>query len=373
MGLNEEIAAGSRQLKTDGYPMSIGELVNLYKDGELDLHPDFQRFFRWDEEQKSRLIESILLGIPLPSVFVFQRKDGVWDVIDGVQRLSTIFQFLGILKDSSGNLVVPLRLRSTRYLPSLKDKAWERPDLDPNDPRIISSDQRIAFRRSKIDIKIIKSDSTDQSKYDLFQRLNTGGTPATEQEIRNCILIMQNKPMFEWLSGLSKEAAFTNTLNLSDRLLDERYEVELALRFILLKSMSENKLKGIKELDLASFLTENMIEAAKLGELDYQLESEVFTKTFTLLYATLEDDAFKKFDVAKGRFIGSFSVSGFEAVALGLGFQFSNDLAWLPKYDLIERVKELWGRPEFKDNVGSGISSSTRIPRIVPFARGFFG
>jgi uncharacterized protein with ParB-like and HNH nuclease domain len=105
MGLNEEIAAGSRQLKTDGYPMSIGELVNLYKDGELDLHPDFQRFFRWDDTQKSRLIESVLLGIPLPSVFVFQRKDGVWDVIDGVQRLSTIFQFLGILKDPAGNLL----------------------------------------------------------------------------------------------------------------------------------------------------------------------------------------------------------------------------------------------------------------------------
>jgi hypothetical protein len=94
------------------------------------LHPDFQRFFRWDEEQKSRLIESVLLGIPLPSVFVFQRKDGVWDVIDGVQRLSTIFQFLGILEDSSEKLVTPLRLQSTRYLPSLKDKAWERPDLD---------------------------------------------------------------------------------------------------------------------------------------------------------------------------------------------------------------------------------------------------
>jgi hypothetical protein len=218
----------------------------------------------------------------------------------------------------------------------------------------------------------VKSDSSDQSKYDLFQRLNTGGTPATEQEIRNCILIMQNKPMFDWLSGLSKEVAFTSTISLSDRLLDERYEVELALRFVLLRSMSEAKLKGIKELDLASFLTENMIEEAKQDNLNYALEGEVFKKTFVLLAERLEDDSFKKYDVAKARFIGSFSVSGFEAVALGIGFQLSKNLNWQPSYNLVERVKELWARPEFKDNMGSGISSSFRIPRIVPFARVFF-
>ncbi len=66
-------------------------LNNLYTDNELDLHPEFQRFFRWKPSQKSRFIESLLIGIPIPSIFVYQREDGVWDVIDGVQRLSTIF------------------------------------------------------------------------------------------------------------------------------------------------------------------------------------------------------------------------------------------------------------------------------------------
>ena len=98
MSLDQEIKDRGSEIHSDGYAMSIGELMNLYRDGELDIHPEFQRFYRWSVEQKSRLIESILLGIPIPSIFVSQREDGVWDVIDGVQRLSTILEFAGELK-----------------------------------------------------------------------------------------------------------------------------------------------------------------------------------------------------------------------------------------------------------------------------------
>ncbi len=90
MGLNEEIAERRSEIRSDGYPMSIGELMNLYRDGELDIHPEFQRFFRWSDEQKSRLVESILLGIPIPSVFVSQREDGVWDVMPRCFHVSTL-------------------------------------------------------------------------------------------------------------------------------------------------------------------------------------------------------------------------------------------------------------------------------------------
>ena len=93
--LQNQIDTARMQVHTDSYPMSIGELINLYDDGELDIHPEFQRIYRWTDEQKSKLIESILLGIPLPSIFVAQRQDGIWDVVDGLQRISTILSFLG--------------------------------------------------------------------------------------------------------------------------------------------------------------------------------------------------------------------------------------------------------------------------------------
>jgi uncharacterized protein with ParB-like and HNH nuclease domain len=99
LSLEAEVEAQRRTIRTDGYPMSINELATMYKDKELELHPEFQRFFRWTDEQKSRLIESLLLGIPIPSFFVHQRSDGIWDVVDGLQRLSAIFQTMGILRD----------------------------------------------------------------------------------------------------------------------------------------------------------------------------------------------------------------------------------------------------------------------------------
>jgi len=100
MDLQQEIDARRAEIRSDNYGMSIGELMSLYKDEELDIHPEFQRFYRWSVGQKSRLIESLLLGIPIPQIFVSQRADGVWDVVDGLQRLSTIFEFAGILSTS---------------------------------------------------------------------------------------------------------------------------------------------------------------------------------------------------------------------------------------------------------------------------------
>jgi len=96
--------------------MSIGEWINLYEGDEIDINPAFQRIYRWSDYQKSRLIESILLGIPIPPVFVAQREDGVWDVVDGQQRLSTILQLVGVLKDEKGDKLSPLKLQATNYL-----------------------------------------------------------------------------------------------------------------------------------------------------------------------------------------------------------------------------------------------------------------
>ena len=102
MSLQKEIDRKKQNIQTGRYSLDIGAIISMYREGEIDLHPEFQRFFRWNRLQKSRFIESLLLGIPIPSIFVYQRDNGVWDVIDGVQRLSTIFEFVGILRDEKG-------------------------------------------------------------------------------------------------------------------------------------------------------------------------------------------------------------------------------------------------------------------------------
>lgn len=193
MSLIEQINNKRKEIKTDGYPMSIGEWMSLYEKDELDIHPEFQRFYRWSETQKTSLIESILLGIPLPSVFVSQRPDGVWDVIDGLQRLSTIFQFIGILKGEDGRNVAPLTLQKTKYLPDLQDIKWNN---EANPVKSLSKELQLLIKRSKINASIILKESDETAKYDLFQRLNTGGSELSPQEVRNCLLLMINKPFF---------------------------------------------------------------------------------------------------------------------------------------------------------------------------------
>ena len=74
--LQNEIDRMRKQIKTDSYPMSIGELANLYRDGDLNINPIYQRLFRWDIAQQSALIESILLGIPVPPIYVYQDGEG---------------------------------------------------------------------------------------------------------------------------------------------------------------------------------------------------------------------------------------------------------------------------------------------------------
>jgi hypothetical protein len=122
MSLEEEIKASARTLATDSYEMSVGELMNVYRDGELIVNPEFQRLFRWKLSQKSSLIESLLIGVPIPSIFVFEVENGIWELIDGLQRVSTILEFAGLLKKNDDSLYLPSVLEGTRYLPSLQGK-----------------------------------------------------------------------------------------------------------------------------------------------------------------------------------------------------------------------------------------------------------
>ncbi|PSU58635.1 hypothetical protein CTM75_16610 [Photobacterium phosphoreum] len=78
--------------------MSFGELMNMFEDGELFITPEYQRVFRWSLFQQTRFIESVLLGIPIPPIFVAEDDEGKWEVVDGLQRISTIFSFFGILE-----------------------------------------------------------------------------------------------------------------------------------------------------------------------------------------------------------------------------------------------------------------------------------
>jgi hypothetical protein len=326
MSLSEEINKARMQVHADSYPMSIGEMINLYQDGDLDIHPEFQRVYRWSEVQKSKLIESILLGIPLPSIFVSQRDDGVWDVVDGLQRLSTIFSFVGVLMKDGGTKFTPLELQSTKYLPSLKGKVWE----DQHNPeREIDSDIKRVFKREKLDIKIIKRESEKDTKFELFQRLNTGGSRLSDQEVRNCMLLMLNPDSFKWLQELGNMPDFSITLPISSKQQEECYAQELALRFIILRHYSQEVIK--EHTDVAPYLNAELTRLFDLDapKLNFINERDIFEKTFSAFNNALEDGSFKKYNHEKSRREGAISLPVFEALSCGV----SKYIELNPKYE----------------------------------------
>lgn len=366
MSLSEEIAERRRAINTDAYSMSIGELVNLYRDDELDIHPEFQRFFRWSDEQKSRLIESLLLGIPIPSIFVQQRQDGVWDVIDGLQRLSTIFQLVGILKNEEGRFVDPLILRGTKYLPSLENKRWE----DDTRDNALDREQQLLVKRSKLDVQIVLRESDEASKYELFQRLNTGGSPLSDQELRNCILIMVNRDFYHWLLALAKDPNFKSCIALTDRALEEQYDVELVVRFIVLRRVTSDKLREIG--DIGEFLTDEIVRLAQSEDFDRDREEAAFRFAFRHLAETMQDRSFNRYDPNKRRFLGGFLLSVYEVLALGLGANYEAYADGTPVPDITRIAQELWSDEQFLYRTGSGIRASSRLPYTIPMGRKYF-
>jgi len=364
MTLLEEIKARVKEFKTDGYPMSIGEILNLYENDEMIINPNFQRFFRWKASQKSRFIESIFLGIPTPSIFVYQREDGVWELVDGLQRISTILELVGKLKASGGGLMPPLQLTATKLLPSLEGCKWE--GSGPEDPKQIPKSLQLDFKRSKIKVEIIQKESDANAKFEVFQRLNTGGTFLSEQEVRNCLLIMLNLPAFEWLESVSHFDKFEGCLPLTERATDERYDMELALKYF---ALSRSELGGR---DVSEFLTDNIETLFVEQNIATPHEKARFEKLFTLLFNATEDSTFRKYKEQK--FQGRFLDSAFEPIAVGLG-------ANLDSYDendsqdialVAAKIKELWDLPVMLANVGSGSNAKVRIPRLVALGREHF-
>ena len=165
--LEQQLKEARQTVITDGYEMSFGELVSLYKSDEIIINPEYQRLYRWDNTRKTSFIESILLGIPMPPLFIFQRADGTWELIDGLQRTSTVLEFMGELK-RDGKKVKPLVLQGTALLPALEGIMWQS-ETEP----CLSSAQKLDFRRARIRLEILKRESNNQARYEMFRRLNT--------------------------------------------------------------------------------------------------------------------------------------------------------------------------------------------------------
>lgn len=365
MSLSEEIIVKRNQIFRESYQMSIGELINLYKDGEMNIHPEFQRLFRWSEVQKTRLIESIMLNIPIPPVFVSQDKNGAWDIIDGVQRLSTIFQFVGILNDDANKLVEALVLLKTDFIPSFAGVKWE----NDNEPDLsFNKEQQLYFKRSRIDVNIVKYESDANTKYELFQRLNTGGTLLSDQEVRNCLMIMSNKELFEIINRLSKKSSFINLTPISDNKADEQYRMELILRLIISFYIDWNLVKGSD--DFGEILDRETLKLCKRTDINFQQLEIKLGNTFDFIYFVMGENSFKRFD--NNNHIGPVLYSAFQCISYGI-FNNFDDIQIKNKPDIIkERIHQLYSQDSFINYTKKGTRAPSMYKGLTKFGDDYF-
>jgi len=266
------------KIRVDTKPFSLRQIYDMMKVGDIDLSPDFQRNLVWDNLRKSRLIESILLRIPLPMFYFAQDEDGKISVVDGLQRLSTIREFM----DNE------FQLNNLEYL---QEKCGGKYFTNPDRLKAIDAKYFRWFNMTQITVNVIDPSSPFKLKYDIFRRINTGGQPLNAQEIRNCLA---NKNLRTALREMAKLPIFKEATGWSVK--DVRMESqELALRFIMFRRKYEidttlNNYSGNIESELNA-LTE---ELNKEKNFDYSKYILLFTNAMENAYYLFGDYSFRK-------------------------------------------------------------------------------
>lgn len=209
-------------IKVHSKQFNVKLISEMIDNEDIDFTPDFQRNFVWDSNQKSRLIESILLRIPLPMFYLAEDEEGRITVVDGLQRLTTIKEFMDNKFPLKGLQYLGETCNGRYYSDKNKDGT-------PNFKRGIDAKYFRWFNMTQFSVNVIDPSSPPKVKYDIFRRINTGGKPLNNQEIRNCLATDSLRKILNEMVSLSEFKSATDNSIKSTRMDDQ----EIALRFIL--------------------------------------------------------------------------------------------------------------------------------------------
>ncbi len=344
--LEQQLEDTRNSLSTDRLDMSFGEIMSMYEREEIIIDPDFQRLFRWDIYQRTRFIESILIGIPIPPIFVAEDENGRWELVDGLQRISSIFSFFGILK------TIPDK---NNWIMCKGDIAHDLGNLACRD---LPLKFQLNIKRASCRVEIIKWNSAFDMRYELFNRLNTGGSELTDQEIRNAIFRGVSKDFNSFLRRSAEKNEFLNIVQPTERQVEQLYMDELVLRFCSLYDFKDELSENISQ-HMTNYMRSIVSQPERIEELEL-----VFNQTIRILSP-----------IGKDTFRGSnnvFSTSLFDCVTIGI----SNNIA---RYSgertdiIIQKIRDLKESDNFKKASGSASASKSRIMKRIEVANEIFG
>ena len=292
--IQEQLDKNRMSVSFDSYDIAVRQIYDMVCEKNIDIAPDYQRHFIWDEERQSQLIESIFLGIPVPSLFMATNRDSTWEVIDGLQRLTTIINFIGN-KDtikSINKTTKKLKISGLEKLSNFNGLYFE--DL----PKSI----QLAFQTRPIRITVLNDRSDFSVRYDLFERLNTGGVTLHPQEIRNCVYIGDFN---DFIKECALNSDFKNVVKVTKNAEKTGNIEELVLKFFAYYESRNKFVHGVKE-----FLNEYMEFKTEKFKNRKELKS-IFESTFKKLNEELPKG------IVRGNRTNITPLVLFEAISVG--------------------------------------------------------
>ena len=272
---SEVIREGIDKIYTDQADPEIDGLYQRWKRGRLDVQPDFQRYFVWDIIKSSKLLESALLDIPLPVIYLTEEPDGKIYVIDGQQRLTSFFAFIdGLFPNKEGK---PFKLTGLKVLKDYQGKLFSQLPEDIQDK----------IRYCKVRTITFKKESNPNLKFEIFERLNTGSVSLNTQELRNCIYRGKYNVL---IKELANDKDFLGLLGLkhSDRRMKD---IELVLRFCAFYHNTHINYKS----PIKNFLNSENIRFQNISDRDADQLRNAFKNAVSIIKSLLGENAFKRY------------------------------------------------------------------------------
>lgn len=343
-----------RKVLIQPYDYAVRTLMDMIVEGELKLDPDYQRNYRWSDDKASRFIESIALNIPVPVLYFAEELDGTFSVIDGQQRLASLFRYL---KPDEAKYLYPDSNLAELTISGLQ----LRPELNGLKYLALERDDRSTLAKRPIRCIVVLNESDAALKFEVFERLNTGSSQLTAQEVRNCIY---NGVFSKLLKELASNAHFQEMISLPVTAQKNMTDVELVLRFFAYRELTSDTQYSDNYTEyLNNYMDENRGISLERADAFRRL----FTQTVELIYTCLGAGvAFRKplnlADPYNSRFAGNLiNGSIFESQMVSVSRLIESGHT-VPR-NLRERVLSSFVNPVYTDSVFQGTAQKSKALR----------
>ena len=338
-----------------GADLSFREIITMYEEGEL-LKPELQRKYVWTRTEASRFIDSILLGLPVPSVFFAKEQDETMLIIDGFQRIMTVHDYVKGVFSGDGKI---FKLSNTENINARwRGKAFA--ELDTEEKRRIRSStiHAIIFEQ--------KHPRNDTGMFQIFERINTGGRTLKAQEIRNCVYQGKcNDLLFE----LNKHDSWRKILGLNVE--DSRMaDLELILRYFAMRDLHIRNEGQLKQINLAKYLNQYMGDKTNSTEEDILNMKQDFITMIDKVYELLGKNAFKNLKKESENFASKINPAIFDAISVATSYAIKIEYKFT-EGNYLEKYKRLLKNEEFHRASSSRTTNIENIKTRIQIAAEF--